>query len=234
MMYDGDNPTTYPYGHFYLYQQNPLSPVKIKGKMKQMPPGASLHGFAINEKAVQFGTRACKTAGMHWNPTSETHGEMNNMTYPSHIGNLKPVKDDMLGNAWYWASADRPTMYGKYNILKKAMTIYENDDDFGLAGTWHSLNWGTVGAPIACCNIRGFHVTPAYLDTRDTDGRSLDAEDEVEPYEGQWADFYDNEEEDFDHFTLEEFEELFGKEETEMLMAEEIPESEQLQLQQNP
>ena len=34
MKYDPANPTTFPYGRFYLYQQNPLTPVLIKGKMK--------------------------------------------------------------------------------------------------------------------------------------------------------------------------------------------------------
>ena len=124
------------------------------------------------------------------------------------------------------------------------MTIYENDDDLGLAGTWASLNWGTVGSPIACCNIVGFQITPVYegpgdvvpTPSRVNGGRGLEAEneDEVEPYEGQWADFYDNEEADFDHFTLEEFEELFGKEEAEMLMADTIPEGEELEIMQNP
>ena len=114
MLYDGVYPTTYPYGRFYLYQANPSAPVQIKGKMKQMPPPSSKHGFAINEKHYQWNTipRACKTAGGHWNPFSETHGEMNNMTYPSHVGNLLPVKDDSAGNALYYTSAERPTMYG--------------------------------------------------------------------------------------------------------------------------
>ena len=113
------------------------------------------------------------------------------------------------------------------------MTIYENDDDLGLMGTWQSLNWGTVGRPIACCNIVGFQITPVYAGPGDVvptpasiNGRGLEAEDEIEPYEGQWADFYDNEEADFDHFTLEEFEAVFGKEEREMLEAEGIPSEE--------
>ena len=210
-----------------------------------MPPPSSKHGFAINEKHYDWTTKTCKSAGKHWNPFSETHGEMNNMTYPSHVGNLLPIKDDAAGNAWYSTSAERPTLFGTHTILKKAMTIYENDDDLGLAGTWASLNWGTVGSPIACCNIIGFQITPTPVypgpgdlvplapASKEDGGRKLDVEDEVEPFEGQWADFYDNEEADFDHFTLEEFEELFGKEEAEMLMSEELP-AEELQIQQNP
>jgi Cu/Zn superoxide dismutase len=114
MYYDRDNPTTYPYGRFYLYQSSPSAPIYIRGYMRQMPPPASKHGFAINERAYTYqGKRpVCKTAGGHWNPFSETHGEMNNMTYPSHVGNLLQITDDGAGNSFYSASAERPTLYG--------------------------------------------------------------------------------------------------------------------------
>ena len=103
-----------------------------------MPPPATKHGFAINERpylSSHSGKRSCKRAGRHWNPFSETHGEMNNMSYPSHVGNLLPIKDDGFGNSWYYTKAERPTLYGPLRIQGKAMTIYENDDDLGLAGT---------------------------------------------------------------------------------------------------
>ena len=163
MYFDQHTPTTYPYGRFYLYQKNPFSPVRISGWMRRMPPPSSYHGFAINEKAVTQ-PRQCKTAGRHWNPTNEFHGEMNNMTYHSHVGNLKPIKDTSSGYASYFAAAERPTMYGSQNIQGKAMTIYEKPDDLGLAGTFDSINWGSAGKPIACCNIRGYQVTKYELE----------------------------------------------------------------------
>ena len=112
MYYDGNNPTTYPWGRFYLYQKNPYEPIHIRGYMKQMPPPASEHGFAINKNGYDWKNRNCSTAGPHWNPFNETHGEMNNMSYPSHVGNLKPIDDDGSGNAYYYEKAERPTLFG--------------------------------------------------------------------------------------------------------------------------
>jgi hypothetical protein len=64
-------------------------------------------------------------------------------------------------------------------------------------------------------------------------GRGLATEDEDEAYEAQWADFYDNEEADFDHFTLEEFEAVFGEAEGKMALEtdEGQEDEEDLQLQ---
>ena len=62
-----------------------------------MPGPSSLHGFAINEKPWNYKEKACETAGFHWNWTSETNGEMNNITYPSHVGNLENIKDNNFG-----------------------------------------------------------------------------------------------------------------------------------------
>ena len=97
MHYNPMNPTSYPYGRFYLYQKNPWSDIIIRGWMRQMPGPSSLHGFAINEKPWNYKEKACETAGFHWNWTSETNGEMNNMTYPSHVGNLENIKDNSFG-----------------------------------------------------------------------------------------------------------------------------------------
>jgi Cu/Zn superoxide dismutase len=105
MRYNPMVPTSYPYGRFYLYQKNPWSDVIINGYMKQMPKPASKHGFAINEKPWKYRTKDCSSAGRHWNPTNETNGEMNNMTYPSHVGNLKNISDNAAGNTWYSAKA---------------------------------------------------------------------------------------------------------------------------------
>jgi Cu/Zn superoxide dismutase len=112
MHYDPSYPTTYPWGMFYLYQAGPSDDVHIWGFMHQMPAPSSEHGFAINENRYDWRTKVCRSAGLHFNPTGETSGEMNNMTYPSHVGNLKPFEDDPTGSGFYFASAQRPTMYG--------------------------------------------------------------------------------------------------------------------------
>ena len=81
------------------------------------------------------------------------------------------------------------------------MTIYSHPDDLGLAGTWYSLNWGSMGKPIACCNIRRYKwpfavvndVAVSEQKEEDSKGRGLeDEDDEVDDGE-------------IDYFTLEEF-----------------------------
>ena len=49
---------------------------------------------------------------------------------------------------------DGPEISGPYSILGKAITLYENEDDFGYGNNAESKINGNVGKPIACCNIR--------------------------------------------------------------------------------
>ena len=98
------------------------------------------------------------------------------------------------------------------------MTIYSHPDDLGLAGTWYSLNWGSVGKPIACCNIRRYKWKPfpfaadhaISADTKEEEiqegkGRGLDDDEANEYYNID----YDGDGE-IDFFTMEEFKEVFA------------------------
>ena len=105
------------------------------------------------------------------------------------------------------------------------MTIYSHPDDLGLAGTWYSLNWGSMGKPIACCNIRRYkwpfavakdeavaelkedgHVTVLKeKESEDGKGRGLDDDEANEYYNID----YDRDGE-IDFFTMEQYKEFFA------------------------
>ena len=99
------------------------------------------------------------------------------------------------------------------------MTIYEFENDHGLAGTWNSLVWGSAGRPIACCNIRGYSIIKPngpydiIKHEKKDDGRGLDDEYEEDEFDDE--DYHEDEDEyeqEVDIMTLEEFQEIFGDE----------------------
>ena len=79
------------------------------------------------------------------------------------------------------------------------MTIYEFENDHGLAGTWNSLVWGSAGRPIACCNIRGYSIIKPngpydiIKHEKKDDGRGLDDEYEEDEFDDE--DYHEDEEE---------------------------------------
>ncbi len=166
MKYDPTNSTTNPYGYFKLYQANPWSNVLISGWMKQMPPAASEHGFHINYKSYPGGDYDCHSSTVpRWDeqPAPYHTGPAGQMNDPvSQVGNLDMIADNAIGNASYSVSASKPTMFswGWYNksILKRAMVIYENEDDFGTQPTKQSYYYGSNVEAIACCNIIPFYI----------------------------------------------------------------------------
>jgi hypothetical protein len=93
------------------------------------------------------------------------------------------------------------------------MTIYEDENDLGLGGTFNSLIWGSAGKPIACCNIRGYSIIKpngpydAIKKEKSGGGRLLDGEDEEDEIDD--PEFYDDAEDEYeqeiDIMTLEEF-----------------------------
>ena len=76
------------------------------------------------------------------------------------------------------------------------MTIYEKENDHGLAGTWNSLVWGSAGRPIACCNIHGYSIIKPHYEVMKKEekaGRGLDEEHEENQIDDE--EYHDDEEE---------------------------------------
>lgn len=71
-------------------------------------------------------------------------------------------------------------MWGTNSIIGRSMVLYEDPDDFGLAGTDYSVLKGSMGCEIACCNIREFFIKEQPgefedVETLDPDSRNLRA-----------------------------------------------------------
>ena len=76
--------------------------------------------------------------------------------YPSHVGSLTPIKDDKNGDASYATiKAMRPNLFPdeKYSVAARSMAVYERPYDLGLKPTKDPTNNGSMGSPIACCNV---------------------------------------------------------------------------------
>ena len=199
MEHDATFPTTYPYGLFRLYQEDPSAGVRITGWMKQMPPPASAHGFHINYKAYPGNGEDCHYSTIpRWDGQSSPimTGPAGPMNSPlSQIGNLDMVIDDILGNASYNVLAERPTLYNlagpmDKTIIGRSMVLYKNEDDMGSVDfdgfNWFQWNlsyyYGSNHQAIACCNIKPIRVLdeaePFYNHTKHR--RILKDEDGVE------------------------------------------------------
>ena len=90
-------PTTNPSGFFKLREQSWMAPLEIKGYMVNMPPRASMHGFSINTNL--YNKRDCRSTEPTFNPYEQPYGQMN--SWPSQVGDLDPVVDNISGVAWY-------------------------------------------------------------------------------------------------------------------------------------
>ena len=193
--------------------------------MRQMPPPASGHGLHINYKPYTGGpyTGLCgNICHDHTVPRWDEQatptwtwdaGQMNGT--PSQVGNLAMVFDNPLGEATYYAVANRPTMYNTYgtvpskSIIGRALVLYEETDDFGTVvydgtNSWErdmSIFFGSCLNSIACCNITLFSLIeeaePVSTDTKhEKHRRVLTADDGVE----------------VELLTLEEYKKIFGVE----------------------
>ena len=69
---------------------------------------SGVYCIAIHENI--WDEQDCATAGGHYNPTLELHGDMNGT--PSHAGDLEPFFFISPDPTQYSVSADKPTMFG--------------------------------------------------------------------------------------------------------------------------
>ena len=101
--------------------------------MYQMPPPHGQgHGFHINYKTYPGAGNCHYHTVPRWDNKSTpvwtaNAGQMNGTS--SQVGNLAMVYDNPLGEATYYAVANRPTFFGTalrpYSINNRAMVLYE-------------------------------------------------------------------------------------------------------------
>lgn len=121
--------------------------VYLEVEMKGLTPN-SKHAIHLHEKG-DCGTDAtadAESAGGHWNPGSQAHGEWGEQSGYHHgdIGNLKADKDGKATlkfdtDQWCIDCSDESK-----NIMFKSVVVHEGQDDFRTQPT------GGAGTRIAC------------------------------------------------------------------------------------
>ena len=118
--------------------------------MEGLPQPMQKYAFAINERA--WDGNDCASAGAHWNPTHEDHGETESGV--GHVGDLLQLTSNLKGSVKYFEKASRPMLSGIYSVVGKSVSVYENSDDFGDSQTGSSLIDGNAGKILGCCIIK--------------------------------------------------------------------------------
>lgn len=119
--------------------------IAIVGTLSGLKPNFK-HGLHIHA----FGdvSLACDSTGGHWNPTSETHGDLNaNM---SHAGDLGNVQTNDSGVAVFNLTSHAISKLGIPSLFGRALVIHNGTDDLGLGNNSASHVNGNSGTRLAC------------------------------------------------------------------------------------
>ncbi|MGB5556241.1 MAG: superoxide dismutase family protein [Flavobacteriaceae bacterium] len=120
--------------------------VKMTGTFTGLTPG--VHAIHIHEKAdcsAADGT----SAGGHWNPTNEPHGEWG-ATEGYHKGDIGNLTADADGNATITFSTDQWCIGcddPNKNIVGRSIIVHQGVDDFTTQPT------GNAGGRVSCTGI---------------------------------------------------------------------------------
>lgn len=124
---------------------NEGSQVALQVSLEQAPPGE--HAVQIHENG-DCSSPDGKSAGGHWNPTGEDHGEEGGV--PHHLGYIGNVMVDEEGTGTLLLNSDRWSMGSgaENDILEKAVVVHVSADDSTTQPT------GASGDRIGCGVIR--------------------------------------------------------------------------------
>jgi Cu-Zn family superoxide dismutase len=109
--------------------------------LESATPGA--HGVHIHENGDCSATDG-NTAGRHWNPTNDSHGEWGSEHY--HYGDIGNIMVDTLGNGEMVFTTDKWNLNkdDKFNILNKSIVVHSGTDDYIAQPS------GNAGYKVAC------------------------------------------------------------------------------------
>lgn len=116
--------------------------VTLTGLVTGLKP-ESEHGFHVHEKG-DCTSADFKSAGEHFNPTSEPHG--NPSTPPHHLGDIPNIKANAEGKADINVRLEGATLgdKGPNDIVGKAVVVHDKVDDYKTQPA------GDSGDRIAC------------------------------------------------------------------------------------
>ncbi len=124
---------------------NDGSRIELQVTLEQAPPGE--HAVHIHETG-DCSAEDASSAGGHWNPSSEDHGQWD--TPPFHLGDIGNIVVDEEGKGSLSLVTDRWSMGGGgvNDILGHAVVVHADPDDFS------SQPSGAAGARIGCGVIK--------------------------------------------------------------------------------
>jgi Cu-Zn family superoxide dismutase len=116
--------------------------VTMTGLVTGIKPG-SIHGFHIHEKG-DCGSPDFKSAGEHFNPTSQQHGDP--IMPPHHLGDIPNLVGDDMGKAPVNARIESATLGdgGPNDLVGRAVVVHASADDYMTQPS------GNSGDRIAC------------------------------------------------------------------------------------
>nr|UWM72182.1 copper/zinc superoxide dismutase 5 [Brachionus rotundiformis] len=108
-------------------------------------------GFHVHTNGIlnpsENTTIRCETAGSHYNPLNQPHGNIT--SWKRHVGDYGNL---IVHNGTIKAKfIDRLTMlHGPFNIIGRTIILHEREDDLGFGPDKNSKINGNSGPPIAC------------------------------------------------------------------------------------
>jgi Cu-Zn family superoxide dismutase len=133
-------------------QKEGAKDVTAKIDVEKAPPGE--HAVHIHEKG-DCSSPDGKSAGGHWNPSNEAHGQWGHDHF--HLGDIGNMKVGEDGKGTITLTTDKWTIGGggPNDILGKAIIVHEKIDDFTTQPT------GNAGNRIGCVVIAEQESSPA-------------------------------------------------------------------------
>ena len=131
--------------HMIVRMTHIIHGIRFDIQADNLPDG--LHGFHVHQTGNL--TDGCKTLGPHYNPTSTTHGGLNETR--SHSGDLGNIeihngKCSMTIVSYKLRLPD---------LLGRSLVLHSGRDDLGRGGNAESLETGNSGSRI-CCGVIGY------------------------------------------------------------------------------
>lgn len=122
--------------------------IKIDINLSGLTPNHK-HGFHVHEAGDL--SEKCKSACAHFNPYNNNHGCPGKVN--RHVGDLGNIQSDNEGNAKLTFRDNVIKLYGRANIIGRALIIHKDTDDCGEGDHETSLTTGNSGDRIACAII---------------------------------------------------------------------------------
>lgn len=144
------------HGAVWFHQCRPGGKVLVRFNLKGQTPG-STHACHIHT----FGdmTGGCMTAGSHYNPHGEKHGNKADDGKHRHAGdmmnNITAGADGTVSFDWWdeLLNLFQKDILGAGSIVGRTVVIHEGVDDLGRGGTPLSEETGNAGGRMMCAVI---------------------------------------------------------------------------------